>query len=156
MNYPGVDGNTVISLLATIAKSDSITINPHAGSLRGRMWERQVLKYLDTLKKPHVFSIPPSPNGSILVLASVLCFKHQHSQYFYRVLITEALLTAVETASFPSEETVVLKFIPSVPDLDLYVSDGMRIASQCMNTSCFTSGDFHAKLICKQSSPGST
>ena len=38
--------------------------------------------------------------------------------YFYRVLITEALLTAVETVSFPNEETVVLRFIPPVPDMD--------------------------------------
>ena len=36
---------------------DSIANIPYAGSLRGRIWERQVLKYLDSLKKPHVFSI---------------------------------------------------------------------------------------------------
>ena len=44
---------------------DSIANNPNAGSLRGRMWERQVLKYLDSLKKPHVFSIRSLDDSSI-------------------------------------------------------------------------------------------
>ena len=67
--------------------------------------------------------------------------------YFYRVLITEALLTAVETASFLNEETVVLRFIPPVPDMDSYVFDGMRplenrrIIFQCLEA-------FKAALVC--------
>jgi hypothetical protein len=67
---------------------DSIANNPNAGSLRGRMWERQVLKYLD-LSRSHMFfpfalwTTPPSPNGSILVLPSVSCSKHQHSHSLF-------------------------------------------------------------------------
>jgi len=44
---------------------DSIAGDPHAGSLRGRMFERQVLKYFDSLKEPHVFSIRSLDTSSI-------------------------------------------------------------------------------------------
>jgi hypothetical protein len=44
---------------------NSIANDPNAGSLRGRMWERQVLRYLDTLKKPHVFSVRSLDDSSI-------------------------------------------------------------------------------------------
>jgi len=67
--------------------------------------------------------------------------------YFYRVRLTEALLTAVATASFPNEETVVLKFIPPVPDLNSYVSDGMRpLENRRIVFQCFEA--FKASLVC--------
>ena len=67
--------------------------------------------------------------------------------YFYRVLITDALLTAVETASFPNKETVVFRFIPPVPDMDSYVSDGMRpLENRRIVFQCFEA--LKAILVC--------
>ena len=67
--------------------------------------------------------------------------------YFYRVLITDALLTAVETASFPDEETVIFRFIPPVPDMDSYVSDGMRpLENRHIVFQCFEA--FKGVLVC--------
>ena len=61
--------------------------------------------------------------------------------YFYRVRVTEALLT-----SYPSEETVVLRFIPPVPDMDLYASEGMRpLRNRSVVFQCFEA--FKAALV---------
>ena len=45
---------------------------------------------------------------------------------FYRSHVTTALLQALATASYPPEETIVLRFIPSVPDQNRYRIEGMR------------------------------
>jgi len=45
---------------------------------------------------------------------------------FYRIPVTTALLQALATASYPQEETTVLKFIPPVPNQNRYRIDGMR------------------------------
>ncbi|KAF8808453.1 hypothetical protein BYT27DRAFT_7137408 [Phlegmacium glaucopus] len=45
---------------------------------------------------------------------------------FYRIPVTTALLQALATASYPQEETTVLKFIPPVPNQHRYRIDGMR------------------------------
>jgi len=45
---------------------------------------------------------------------------------FYRILVTGALLQALATAQYPDEETVVLRFIPPVPNPGRYRLDGMR------------------------------
>lgn len=45
---------------------------------------------------------------------------------FFRVCVTERLLRALERGSYPDEETVVLKFVPPVPNIDDYLSFGMR------------------------------
>jgi hypothetical protein len=45
---------------------------------------------------------------------------------FYRITVTTALLQALATASYPQEETIVLKFIPPVPNQNRYRIDGMR------------------------------
>lgn len=48
------------------------------------------------------------------------------SPIFYRIPVSTQLLDALVTASFPEDETVVLKFIPPVPNVERYFSDGMR------------------------------
>ena len=45
---------------------------------------------------------------------------------FYRISVTTALLQALATASYPQEETIVLKFVPPVPNQNRYRIDGMR------------------------------
>ena len=56
---------------------------------------------------------------------------------FYRIPVTMALLQAAATASYPYEETIVLRYIPPVPHQHRYRSDGMgpldnrRIILQC-------------------------
>lgn len=48
------------------------------------------------------------------------------SPIFYCIPVSNKLLDALVTASFPASETVVLRFIPPVPDLERYFFDGMR------------------------------
>ncbi|KXN86848.1 hypothetical protein AN958_09584, partial [Leucoagaricus sp. SymC.cos] len=45
---------------------------------------------------------------------------------FYRVLVTEKLLRALEHGPYPEEETVVLRFVPPVPTMNSYLTSGMR------------------------------
>jgi hypothetical protein len=45
---------------------ESTANSPNAGSLRDRVWERQVLKYLDNLKEPHDFWIRSLDDSSII------------------------------------------------------------------------------------------
>lgn len=45
---------------------------------------------------------------------------------FYRIPVTTALLQALATASYPKEETIVIRHIPCVPHQHRYRSDGMR------------------------------
>lgn len=45
---------------------------------------------------------------------------------FYRVHVTTALVDALAAATYPQEETVVLRFIPPVPNQELYKTEGMH------------------------------
>ena len=45
---------------------------------------------------------------------------------FYRIPVTTALLQALATASYPQEETTVLRYIPPVLNQPRYRIDGMR------------------------------
>ncbi|KAM6499421.1 hypothetical protein JOM56_004929 [Amanita muscaria] len=45
---------------------------------------------------------------------------------FYRTTISESLLNALVTASYPTDKTVVFRFIPPVPNQMCYTIDGMR------------------------------
>ncbi|KDR73309.1 hypothetical protein GALMADRAFT_100965 [Galerina marginata CBS 339.88] len=45
---------------------------------------------------------------------------------FYRIPVTVALLNALVTATYPAEETIVLKYYPPVPNPDTYARLGMR------------------------------
>ena len=57
---------------------------------------------------------------------------------FYRVPVTVALLTALYTAQYPDEETVVLRFIPPVPNQSRYRLDGMRpLENRWIVLQCF-------------------
>ena len=57
---------------------------------------------------------------------------------FYRVHVTTALVDALAAATYPQEETVVLRFIPPVPNQELYRTEGMhplanrRCVFQCL------------------------
>ncbi|KIK08039.1 hypothetical protein K443DRAFT_672922 [Laccaria amethystina LaAM-08-1] len=61
---------------------------------------------------------------------------------FYRVHVTTALVDALATSAYPQEETLVLRFIPPVPNQQLYSAEGMhplanrRSVSQCLEGSC--------------------
>jgi hypothetical protein len=45
---------------------------------------------------------------------------------FYRINVTTALVDALATSAYPQEETVVLRFIPPVPNQQLYSTEGMH------------------------------
>ena len=44
---------------------------------------------------------------------------------FYYIPATTQLLDALVTASFPEDQMVVLKFIPPVPNIEKYFSEGI-------------------------------
>jgi hypothetical protein len=62
---------------------------------------------------------------------------------FYRIPVTVALLRALATAQYPpaqypDEETVVLRFIPPVPNQGRYRLDGMRpLENRWIILQCF-------------------
>ncbi|PPQ86429.1 hypothetical protein CVT25_008087 [Psilocybe cyanescens] len=57
---------------------------------------------------------------------------------FYRIPVTTMLLDALATASYPQEETTVLRFIPPVPNQERYQVDGMRpLANRRAILQCF-------------------
>ena len=45
---------------------------------------------------------------------------------FYRIHVTTALVDALAAATYPQEETTVLRFIPPVPNQELYSTEGMH------------------------------
>lgn len=45
---------------------------------------------------------------------------------FYRVHVTTALVDAVAVLAYPQEETTVLRFIPPVPNQEMYSTEGMH------------------------------
>jgi len=66
---------------------------------------------------------------------------------FYRIPVTTALLRALSTASYPQEETTVLKFIPLVPNQHRYRIDGMRpLDNRRIILQCFEA--FKAVIVC--------
>jgi len=57
---------------------------------------------------------------------------------FYRILVTTTLLNALMTATYPAEETVVLRYIPPVPNPERYRDVGMRpLANRRIVLQCF-------------------
>ncbi|KAF8874855.1 hypothetical protein BD779DRAFT_1565425 [Infundibulicybe gibba] len=56
---------------------------------------------------------------------------------FYKITITQDLLFAVETGQYPTNATVIYRFVPRVPDIGKYPSKGMiplenrRLVLQC-------------------------
>ena len=66
---------------------------------------------------------------------------------FYRIPVTVALLDALVTGTYPAEETVVLRYIPSVSNPEGYRNRGMRpldnrrVVLQCLES-------FKAFLVC--------
>ena len=75
--------------------------------------------YQNNYRRRHV-GLPTLPNKLIPGITMV-----GTAPIFYRIPVTEALVDSLITASFPAE-TVVLKFVPPVLDVQRYVSDGMR------------------------------
>ena len=65
----------------------------------------------------------------------------------YRIHVTTALVDALATLAYPQEETTVLRFIPPVPNQELYSMEGMhplanrRSVSQCLEA-------FKAVIVC--------
>ena len=59
------------------------------------------------------------------------------AHFFYKITITQALVDAVMNSQCPTQETIVERFIPPVPNLDDFLRDGMmsldnrRICFQC-------------------------
>ncbi|KZP13939.1 hypothetical protein FIBSPDRAFT_797247 [Athelia psychrophila] len=62
------------------------------------------------------------------------------SPIFYKIPITQALVTAVITAQYPAQPTIVQRFVPPVANPIHYMRDGMRpldnrlIVFQCLET----------------------
>ena len=57
---------------------------------------------------------------------------------FYRILVTVRLLEALATATYSQEKTIVLKFIPPVPNQEQYRDDGMHpLANRQTVLQCF-------------------
>lgn len=44
---------------------------------------------------------------------------------FYRTIVTQSLLDSLVTLTYPTEDTIVLKYIPPVPQPHLYPTLGM-------------------------------
>ena len=66
---------------------------------------------------------------------------------FYRIPVTTALLQAVSAAQYPEEETIVLRYIPPVPDQVAYITAvGMRpLVNRRIVLQCFEA--FKALLV---------
>ena len=45
---------------------------------------------------------------------------------FYRIHVTTALVDGVAVLAYPQKETMVLRFIPPVPNQELYNTEGMH------------------------------
>ncbi|KAF8964281.1 hypothetical protein BDZ97DRAFT_1660604 [Flammula alnicola] len=69
---------------------------------------------------------------------------------FYRIPVSTKLLDALVTASFPEDETIVLKCIPPVCAVESYFSDGMRpLDNRHIVLQCFEA--FKASIVCLSS-----
>ena len=59
------------------------------------------------------------------------------AHFLYKITVTQALLDAVRNSQFPSQETIVERFIPPVANVDDFLRDGMlpldnrHISFQC-------------------------
>ncbi|KAL0952234.1 hypothetical protein HGRIS_006524 [Hohenbuehelia grisea] len=57
---------------------------------------------------------------------------------FYRTVVTESLLDSLVTLTYPSEETIVLKYIPPVPEPHNYLTQGMGpVGNRAVVFRCF-------------------
>jgi hypothetical protein len=66
---------------------------------------------------------------------------------FYRIHVTTALVDAVAVLAYPQEETTVLRFIPPVPNQQLYSTEGMHpLANRRSVSQCFEA--FKAVIVC--------
>jgi len=66
---------------------------------------------------------------------------------FYRIPVTTALLEELATASYPKEETTVLRYIPPVPHQHRYRNDGMRpLDNRRIILQCFEA--FKVAIVC--------
>ena len=70
---------------------------------------------------------------------------------FYRIPVTTALLDALTSATYPAEETIVLRYVPPVPNHFTYSKVGMRpLVNRRIVLQCFEA--FKALLVCVLSS----
>jgi hypothetical protein len=57
---------------------------------------------------------------------------------FYKIPVTEELLTCLATSQYPPHPTIVQKFFPPVPNLSKLSNDGMRpLVNRCIIFRCF-------------------
>ncbi|KAL0958667.1 hypothetical protein HGRIS_013999 [Hohenbuehelia grisea] len=57
---------------------------------------------------------------------------------FYRVNVTQSLLDSLVTLSYPAEETVVMRYMPPVPEPQRYPDEGMApLGNRCVVLQCF-------------------
>jgi hypothetical protein len=57
---------------------------------------------------------------------------------FYKISITQNLVNAVTTAQYPPDEMIVHKLIPPIPDMNVFMPQGMvHLQSQHMILQCF-------------------
>jgi hypothetical protein len=57
---------------------------------------------------------------------------------FYKIPVTEELLTSLATSQYPPQATIVEKFFPPVPSLARLSNDGMRpLANRRIIFQCF-------------------
>jgi hypothetical protein len=75
---------------------------------------------------------------------------------FYRVHVTTALVDALATSAYPQEETLVLRFIPPVPNQQLYSAEGMHPLAnrrsvfqclECLEGSCTSTSFASGKKV---------
>ncbi|PPQ93700.1 hypothetical protein CVT25_001741 [Psilocybe cyanescens] len=77
--------------------------------------------------------LPPLPSKYIPAITMI-----GTAPIFYRILVTTTLLEALAAASYPREETTVLRFIPSVPNQERYLEEGMHpIVNRHAILQCF-------------------
>jgi hypothetical protein len=66
---------------------------------------------------------------------------------FYRIHVTTALVDALAASNYPQEETMVLRFIPPVPNQQLYSTEGMHpLANRRSVFQCLEA--FKAVIVC--------
>jgi hypothetical protein len=66
---------------------------------------------------------------------------------FYKVPVTQALVSALITAQYPAQPTIVQRLVPPVPDEETYMIHGMnpladrRIVFQCLEAMRGVAGE---------------
>lgn len=54
------------------------------------------------------------------------------SMIFYKIPITQGLITVILTAQYPTQPTIIQRFVPSVANLIHYARGGMRPLGNCL------------------------